>query len=552
VELLETRNLLSFSVTNYTMGVRISGVLLADFQNQGVPDLVSADFGPGLVGDSGTATIRLNNGHGTFGPPQTLTVGGQATDAGAGDFRHSGNLDLLVSNRRDAQVLFFAGNGDGTFAPPTIIPAVNGVNDIVVGDFNGDGNLDFATANFPGPDAGMSVFLGNGDGTFSRRDYATRTGAIQIAAADFENDGDLDLVVSTRDSGGAQIFLNNGDGTFRNDPHMLVSNGTFIVGVATGDLTGNGNQDVVLADTFPGRLAIFWGNGDGTFSGPTYIDTHGYATPVVIADFNQDGILDIATANQDTGQGVVLLGNGDGTFRAPQFTFVDGSPLDMTSGDVNGDGYPDLAAVSWLDLNTSYVAVMTNNQDFRPVGGGASGIVATPAQPTIANPSQLDANTLAHALPVSSVESQSQLQTEGPVSEAQLFAMLEYDSQQHKQGDSPGWNNDRGAVTGADGTVGITGTVDSSNSLVGSNSDDFVGLTALSNGNYVVYSYAWGGNRGAVTWGDETVGITVTPHASNSLVGTYAKDYLGFGGIMALRNGNYVISSPAEMAIAGP
>jgi hypothetical protein len=422
VELLETRNLLSFFVQDYPVGGAPNGVLLADFQNHGVPDLVTADFA------TGTATIRLNNGDGTFGPPQTLTVGGQATDVEAGDFRHSGNLDLLVGNNRGGQVSFFAGNGDGTFAPPTIIPAMNGVYDMVVGDFNGDGNLDFATANFP---QGMSVFLGNGDGTFSRRDYAARSGAIQIAAADFENDGDLDLVVSTRDSGGAQIFLNNGDGTFRDDPHMLQSNGTFVVGVATGDLTGNGNQDVVLADTFPGRLAIFLGNGDGTFSGPTYVDTHGYATPVVLADFNHDGILDLATANQDTGQGVVLLGNGDGTFGAPQFTFIGGRPLDMTTGDVNGDGYPDLAAVSWDRSNS---VVMTNNQDFRPTGGDIRGIVATQTQPTVANPSQLDANTLAHALPVSSVESQSQLRTEGPVREAQLFAMLEYYAQQHKQG----------------------------------------------------------------------------------------------------------------------
>jgi hypothetical protein len=89
------------------------------------------------------------------------------------------------------------------------------------------------------------------------------------------------------------------------------------------------------------------------------------------------------------------------------------------------------------------------------------------------------------------------------------------------------WNGYRGAATWGDGTIGITGVVEASNSLVGSSPNDRVGygtngydgVTALSNGNYVVGSPNWDGNRGAATWGDGTIGIIGPVSDQNSLVG---------------------------------
>jgi hypothetical protein len=117
---------------------------------------------------------------------------------------------------------------------------------------------------------------------------------------------------------------------------------------------------------------------------------------------------------------------------------------------------------------------------------------------------------------------------------------------------SPGWNGNRGAVTWGDGRAGVTGPVAAANSLVGSSPDDLVGggpygfVTALANGNYVVVSAGWNGSRGAVTWGDGTAGVTGTVDASNSLVGSNTGDMVGFAypGVTALSNGNYVVASP--------
>jgi hypothetical protein len=111
---------------------------------------------------------------------------------------------------------------------------------------------------------------------------------------------------------------------------------------------------------------------------------------------------------------------------------------------------------------------------------------------------------------------------------------------------SPFWNGGRGAVTWGSGSSGVTGAVDASNSLVGSNPNDQVGWgnsTALSNGNYVVKSPYWNGSRGAATWGDGTAGVTGTVSSANSLVGSNPNDYVGGTDVVALANGNYVVGS---------
>jgi hypothetical protein len=119
---------------------------------------------------------------------------------------------------------------------------------------------------------------------------------------------------------------------------------------------------------------------------------------------------------------------------------------------------------------------------------------------------------------------------------------------------SPSWYNgavyDAGAVTWGNGTTGISGVVSASNSLVGSKASDYVGIggvTALTNGNYVVSSSNWDNgaivNAGAVTWGNGTTGISGVVSASNSLVGSTASDYVGDVGVTAMTNGNYVVRS---------
>lgn len=115
---------------------------------------------------------------------------------------------------------------------------------------------------------------------------------------------------------------------------------------------------------------------------------------------------------------------------------------------------------------------------------------------------------------------------------------------------SPAWNSGAGAVTWGDAETGVSGVVSSANSLVGALAGDEIGLggvTALSNGNYVISSpYLDDGETsdvGAVTWGDGSSGTVGVVSAANSLVGTSDDDQVGIGGAAALPNGHYVVIS---------
>ena len=115
---------------------------------------------------------------------------------------------------------------------------------------------------------------------------------------------------------------------------------------------------------------------------------------------------------------------------------------------------------------------------------------------------------------------------------------------------SPNWNLYRGAVTWGSGVTGVSGVVSAENSLVGSygssGGGDNVGsgLVALSNGNYVVLSPVWGNAQrlGAATWANGATGITGAVSAANSLVGGEYNAFVG-GRVVLLSNGNFLVLS---------
>ncbi|HEX4612471.1 MAG TPA: hypothetical protein VH092_30030, partial [Urbifossiella sp.] len=120
---------------------------------------------------------------------------------------------------------------------------------------------------------------------------------------------------------------------------------------------------------------------------------------------------------------------------------------------------------------------------------------------------------------------------------------------------SPDWDNggvaDAGAATWGSGAAGVSGTISAANSLVGTAASDQVGgggVTALSDGNYVVASPLWDNgavaDAGAATWGSGTAGVSGSISTANSLVGTTAGDQVGSGGVVAMSDGNYVVASP--------
>lgn len=114
----------------------------------------------------------------------------------------------------------------------------------------------------------------------------------------------------------------------------------------------------------------------------------------------------------------------------------------------------------------------------------------------------------------------------------------------------PEWNGNRGSVTFGSGLTGVTGTVSSANSLVGTRPNEYVGsgVQTLANGNYVVLAvYTTYSLPGSVTWGNGGVGSTGEVSELNSLVGTSGEDHVGipdFTGFKSFADGSYAIYSP--------
>jgi hypothetical protein len=283
-----------------------------------------------------------------------------------GDFNGDGKSDIAAANGT-ANVSVFLGNGDGTFQPVMNYPAGSYSSAVAVGDFNGDGKTDLAVTDFM---LGKVVLLlGNGDGTFSAGgSYDCGAFGFSIVVGDFNQDGKADLAIG-HTQGVLGVLLGNGDGTFQ--PAAFF--GFTALTVAIGDFNGDGRPDLAAVSVGDNTVGILLGNGDGTFQ-PS-VNYPGFSSPesVVVGDFNQDGKADLAVANE-TGNSVrVLLGNGNGTFQSGVDYATGAGPKSITTGDFNGDGLVDLFTANSSD-GTVGVLLGNGNGTFQPVTSHPAGI----------------------------------------------------------------------------------------------------------------------------------------------------------------------------------
>src|SRR5262249_28317903 len=124
---------------------------------------------------SGSVSVLMGNGDGTFQPQVSYPVGSLPFSLVVGDFAGNGRLDLAVVNAglfpdNSGSVSVLLGNGDGTFQPQVSYPVGSLPFSLVAGDFNGDGRIDLGVLNtgvFQDNSGSVSVLLSNGDGTFA-------------------------------------------------------------------------------------------------------------------------------------------------------------------------------------------------------------------------------------------------------------------------------------------------------------------------------------------------------------------------------------------------
>ena len=358
----------------YAVGAHPTAIVAGDFTGDGHLDLAVGHNNPG---GSGTVSVLLGNGDGTFQSPITYAVGSLPEAIVAGDFNGDGRTDLAIANEGDGTVSVLLGNGDGTFQPQVQAgnPAGPAPTSVVAGDFTGNGRTDLAVAD--SGDNEVSILLANGDGTFQPPvTYAVGSYPFSIVAGDFNGDGRTDLAVANLGDNTVSVLLGNGDGTFQ--PQVTYAVGSYPDAIVAGDFTGDGHLDLAVANSDDNTVSVLLGNGDGTFQPQVTYPVGADPDAIVAGDFTGDGRIDLAVVYQGTypnyyGTVSVLLGNGDGTFQ-PQVTYAVGAEPDaIVAGDFTGDGRTDLAVAN---LDDSTVSVLLGNGDgtFQPQVTYAVGI----------------------------------------------------------------------------------------------------------------------------------------------------------------------------------
>ncbi len=319
----------------------------------------TSDGGSIVAGLSGSLFISVDDPVANTLTSTTLLPSGTNSSLSAfaaAQLTSSGNMDLVATLATDPatqrlSTVVFLGNGDGTFKPGVYY---NVAGDITIDDVNGDGIPDIVICS-----TGVTTLIGKGDGTFTpsapSATSITCGGAPgEIVTGDFNGDGKKDLLVQ------GAVLLGNGDGTFTvGSP--ISTNASYFAGqfgnTAVGNVNNDGKLDLVISA--PNFVAVFYGNGDGTFTaGPRYTSVPG-PVPVNLTDLDGDGNLDIVLGQDTSGIFTayccqpplmqILMGRGDGTF-VDSVAYNQGSygngvytvaGPQIATADFNGDGEPD-------------------------------------------------------------------------------------------------------------------------------------------------------------------------------------------------------------------
>jgi hypothetical protein len=353
---LRTATLSFRSPLRLTVGTHPVTVMIADVNQDGNPDLIVAN------GGSQNLSVYLGDGKGGFvqaeGSP--FPAGQNPSDIALGDFNGDGNIDVAIANHGVKFVTVLLGDGKGGFAlapgSPFAVPSNPHPHGIAAADFNGDKKLDLVIDSWA--ENKVLLMFGNGDGTFQTPGVKLDVGKHpyeRLRTADVNEDGNADIITSNFDDGSVSILLGDGKGNFSRKDFSVPPDP---FGIATGDFNGDHHLDIAIVhysgqgtDPSKNGLSILYGDGKGNFilaKGSLFPTGH-YPPTVAAGDLNGDGIADLAIPNNMENSVTIYLGGRNGIKQDGSPIPVGRSPQRVAIGDLNGDGKADLVVANEED-----------------------------------------------------------------------------------------------------------------------------------------------------------------------------------------------------------
>ncbi len=363
-----------FPRPQYTVDGVPSCVALGDLDSDG-----NLDMAVGKDASRHELYVLLGHGDGTFADGLAFDVGGRVGSVAVADLDGDGHLDVVAANigdridHDDPCISVLLNQGDGTFKEPAVYESARRPDSVAIGDFNGDGKPDLAVAHtgrYPEyGDPGISILLNDGNGTFADPvEYDAGDRPNSIALGDLDGDGDLDLAVANSGDDNISILLNLGDGTFGDGVTYPVGDNPS--SIVSADLDGDGDLDVAVGalDWDPyrhGTVSVLLNQGNASLGDMvTYNVGEDEPISMALGDLDGDGDLDLTAADGD-GRCVWILSNhGAGVFAEAVGYGIGSGPRSVALGDLNGDRRPDVVAACGGHTG-NVVSVLLNRGDGR-------------------------------------------------------------------------------------------------------------------------------------------------------------------------------------------
>jgi hypothetical protein len=310
-------------------------VATADFNQDGRPDYAVANA------FSDSVSIRLGSPDGPTGIPASgdLLTNARPTLVLAGDVNADGNPDLIVAHQNSSNIRLFRGNGDGTFQAPLDTALPQPARGGQLANVDADADLDLVLA-LPGGNQSV-VLLNNGNGTFTQADLLPGTSPVQANVGLLNGDAFPDVVVTNDATDDIAIYFGNGTGTFAAAPDRSIATGDRPRHTLVRNLDGDGDNDLVVTSLETDQVFILLNDGSGNFA-TSAVSVRDQAFWTDGGDFDGDGDVDLVVTHRADNNAQLLLNNGSGVFTASTILPLGEDPTAVLVSNYNGDAFADL------------------------------------------------------------------------------------------------------------------------------------------------------------------------------------------------------------------